>query len=140
MDNETRLDRLEIAEGKLIEAYQHLDPNSPTYFKDALVVAKLHKELAEDIKNLKENEAKQAETDVEKQHLEEEERNNRSKDRLDIIGKVVLVGTTAATVGSQLWMFKRSTEKEKDEVLDTTTKRTVVSNGLSGRFFRFFNK
>lgn len=139
MDNE-KLDRLEIAEQKLTEAYQHLDPNSPTYFKDALVVAKLHKELAEDIKNLKEYEAAQTQNELEKERVEEEERNNRSKDRLDIIGKIVLVGTTAATVGSQLWMFKRSTEKEKDEVIDTTTKKTIVTNGLSGKFFRFFNK
>ena len=123
-DNTTRLD---VAEKVLIDAYRALDPNSPTYYADIEAIAKLHKELACDIANLKESNVKESDSAIE-------------KDRLDIIKNVVLVGTTAATVGSQLWMFKRSTEKEKDEVLDTTTKRTVVSNGLSGKFFRFFNK
>ena len=136
-DNTTRLD---VAEKVLIDAYKALDTNSPTYYADIEAIAKLHKELACDIANLKESNAKESDSAIEKDRLEEDKRSNKSREKLDIIKNVVLVGTTAATVGSQLWMFKRSTEKEKDEVLDTTTKRTVVSNGLSGKFFRFFNK
>ena len=137
MDNTARLD---VAEKVLIDAYKALDPNSPTYYADIEAIAKLHKELACDIANLKDHASKESESEIEKDRLEEDKRSNKSKEKLDIIKNVVLVGTTAATVGSQLWMFKRSTEKEKDEVIDTTTKKTIVTNGLSGRFFRFFNK
>ena len=134
------IDRLEVAEKVLVDAYKKLDPNSPSYYADIEAIAKLHKELACDIANLKESTAKESDAEIEKDRLEEDKRSNRSREKLDIIKNIALVGTTAATVGSQLWMFKKATEKEKDEVIDTMTNKTVVSNGLSGRFFRFFNK
>ena len=137
MDN---MNRIVVAENALIDAYRALDPSSPSYHADLEAISKLHRELANDIKNTMDHDDKAVDSAIEEDRLEEDKRSNRSRERLDIVKNIVLVGTTAATVGSQLWMFKRSTEKEKDEVLDTTTKRTVVSNGLSGKFFRFFNK
>lgn len=63
--------------------------------------------------------------------------NNRKNNALGVIGQVAIgVGSVAVAVAN-LWMFKRSTDKEESgEIYDTTTKKTTVNNGLMGRFFR----
>lgn len=75
------------------------------------------------------------------QALEEMERKNRSSEILDMIGKGIMVGTTAFTGWMQWRMFKRSTKKEFDEAILTTTDKTVVTESLKGSFWRkFFGK
>lgn len=129
--------RVLIGEQKLIEAFNALDPASDTYRDDLEAISKLYKELAADSKNQLDAVARENEIEVESERLEEDKRSNRKREILDIIGKLVMVGTTVATVSSQVWMFKRSTKKEQDEALLTETDKTVVRNGLSGKWWPF---
>ena len=131
-------ERLLVANEALIKAYKRLDPTSPTYNADLEAIAKIHKELANDIHNARDVSAKESETALEKERLEEDKKANMSKLIMDAIGKIILVGTTTATIWSQLWMYRRSTEKETDEVISSQTDKITISNGLSGRFFKFF--
>lgn len=131
-------ERILVANEALIKAYKRLDPMSPTYNADLESIAKIHKELANDIQNARDAEAKESETELEKERLEVDKKANASKTILDAIGKVILVGTTTATIWSQLWMYRRSTEKEREEVISSQTDKITINNGLSGRFFRFF--
>jgi F0F1-type ATP synthase membrane subunit b/b' len=63
--------------------------------------------------------------------------NNRKNNVLGVVGQVVVGAGSIAIAVANLWMFKRSTEKEEaGEIYDTTTKRTTVNNGLMGRFFK----
>ena len=60
---------------------------------------------------------------------------NRKNAKWELLAKILLgVGSIGAIVAN-LWMFKRSTDKESDEIYDTTTKKEVVRSGLTGRFF-----
>lgn len=129
--------RIVVAEQALIDAYNSLDPMSSSYRNDLEAIAKLHKELAADMKNQLDAKLREDELDLENAKADEEERSNRMKERLDIVGKVIMVGTTIATVSSQVWMFKRSTKKEQDEAILTETDKTVVRNGLSAKWWPF---
>lgn len=75
------------------------------------------------------------------QALEEMERKNKASERLDIIGKAAMAGSTIFAGIMQWRMFKRSTKKEMDEAYLTTTDRTIVQESLKGSFWRkFFGK
>ena len=129
-----------VANKKLIEAWENLDPKDPDYAEKAKALAALYKEVNADTKNRSENTLRVEENQTEKDRLEEDKRSNRKKEWLDIIGKIVLVGTTLFTGGTQIWMYKRSTRKESDEAILTQTDRTTVQNGLSGRWTGFLKK
>lgn len=138
------LDELLLAaRGKLIEAWQDLDPSDPDYKDKAAALAALYKEVNADIKNKADAKNKASENQIEEDRLEEDKRANRKKEKLDIWGKIIIVGTTVFTGVSQIWMFKRSTRKEMDESILTTTDKVTVQNGLTGRwrsFFSFFSR
>lgn len=129
-----------VANRKLIEAWQNLDPKDPDYAEKAKALAALYKEVNADTKNRSENTLRVEENQTEKDRLEEDKRSNRKKETLDVVGKIVLVGTTLFTGVTQIWMYKRSTKKESDEAILTQTDRTTVQNGLTGRWANFLKK
>lgn len=132
--------RVLIGEQKLIEAFNALDPKSDSYRDDLEAISKLYKELANDSKNQLDAVARENELEVESERLEEDKRANRKREILDVVGKILMGVTTVATVGSQIWMFKRSTKKEEDEAILTETDKTVVRNGLSGKWWPFSSR
>ena len=129
--DEQKLKRLSTANDALREAYESLDPESEDYKEKLEAIAKLHKEIAND--ELK---------DLACDRLEEEKRANRKRETLDVIGKIIIVGTTLFTGVSQLAMFWRSSKREDgDEKHDgkpylTQTDKTVVQEGLRGGFWK----
>lgn len=61
---------------------------------------------------------------------------NRKNSKWDIAWKVIGGLGTLAIAGVNLFGFLRATEKEKDEIYDTTTKQQSVRNFHSGRWWK----
>lgn len=62
---------------------------------------------------------------------------NRKNAKWELLAKILLGVGSVGSFFASLWMFKRSTDKESDEIYDTTTKKEVVRSGLTGRFFKW---
>lgn len=74
---------------------------------------------------------------VERERTEAQAKAEKRKAWLDVVGKIVIGVATALGAVAQIMMFWRATKKEEDEALLTETNKTVVRNGLSGKFFDF---
>lgn len=153
MDNKSFEERRLAANAKLLEAIDLIDPADEKAGEKYAEVAKLYHELNEDIKtelnhqdSLQKNKIErerikvEANTKAEAIRMERERTSSEAKTEkrkavFDILGKIMIAAASIFAGISQLWMFKRSTEKEKDEALLTQTDQTIVRNGLSGRFF-----
>lgn len=61
---------------------------------------------------------------------------NRKYAKWDLLAKILIGVGSVGAIFANLWMFKRSTEKESDEIYTTETQRNVVRRGLGGGFFR----
>ena len=129
-------DRRLKANRKLLEAMDSVDPNDPDAGAKYEAIAKLYHELNSDIKNELDREAKADETALEYERLDQDAKTEKVRARIDIAGKSVMAAASIFAALSQLWMFKRSTEKEHEEAILTETNQTVVRNGLSGRFWK----
>lgn len=75
--------------------------------------------------------------EVERERTEAQAKSEKRKAILDVIGKCVIGLATALGAIAQIMMFWRATRKEADEAILTETDKTVVRNGLSGKFFDF---
>lgn len=107
------------------------------------IFAAVYKEVAADARNADDASLRTSTIELENAKLEEENRSNVAKEYGSSIDRKILIGTTAAGLLTQLFMFWRSSRKEKDEAYLTTTDRTVVQESLTGRFwnkFKFGNK
>lgn len=144
--NEQQVKRLATANKALRDAYEKLDTEADDYKEKLEAIAKLHKEIAADEARDDELKSKEVDQSIEQDKLEEEKRANRKRETLDIIGKVIVVGTTLFTGFSQLAMFWRSSKREEgDDKHDgkpylTQTDKTVVQEGLRGGFWKNFPK
>ena len=154
MDTKSFAERRMKANECLLKAIDLIDPRDPDAGKKFKEIADLYHELNADIKNELDHEQKKAELELEREKMDKEagtkaeaiqmERektesqahSDKVKAYLDISGKIAIAVSTVFAAVSQLWMFKRSTEKESDEALLTQTDQTIVRNGLSGRFFK----
>ena len=142
MDEQEMNKRLMTANDALLKAYESLDPEAEDYKEKLEAIAKLHKEIAADAARDDELKAKEIDQTIEQDKLEEEKRANRKRETLDVIGKVIVVGTTLFTGISQIAMFWRSSKREDgDEKHDgkpylTQTDKTVVQEGLRGGFWK----
>ena len=138
----------------LLDAIGMIDPSDPDAVKKYEAISKLYHELNADIKNDFDREAKAEELKVEREKIESEKatkaeaiaaererteseaKSDMRKAVLDVIGKGGVAAATIFSAITQLKMFDRSTEFEKENALLTTSEQTVVKNGLSGRFFK----
>lgn len=138
----------------LLDAINKIDPSDPDATKKYEAISKLYHELNADIKNELDKTAKAEELVVEREKIESEKatkaeaikaererteaeaKSEKTRSIIDISGKIAMAVATVFAAISQLWMFKRSTEKEVDEAILTQTDQTVVKNGLSGRFWK----
>ena len=138
---------------KMIEA---IDPGDDDACRKFEAVSKLYHELNADIKNDLDMKAREQELDVEREKIkteaktkadaieaerdrtESEAHRDKMKVKADLFGKGVVAASTAFAAVTQVMMYNRSTEKEKDESILTLTDQTVVRNGLSGKFWKFW--
>ena len=139
-------ERLLVSNEKLLQAYNELDPSDPKYWEKLKTLSALHEKLTKDLElelNAQHEEEKinieHNRNEIEQVKVEEAIRANRKGEKLEISKQAVLVGTTVLSTFTGLWMFKRSTRKEADEAILSTTDQTVVRSGLSS-LFRFGNK
>lgn len=130
----------------LLDIYANLDPTDPKYWEHLKIAQAFHKGVIEDQQADMGDQRKKEELDIEAdkneielRKVEEAERSNRKGERLEVSKQAVMVGTTLFSTLAGVWMFKRSTKKEADEAILTTTDQTVVKNGL-GSIFKFGNK
>ena len=153
MDNTSYEERRLAANEKLLEAIRNIDPLDPNAEKLYARATKLYHELNEDIKmhltredeiqkNKIEREKIKSEANtkaeaikMERERTASESKTEKRKAYFDFFGKIMIAAASIFAAISQIWMFKRSTEKEKDEAILTQTDQTIVRNGLSGRFF-----
>ena len=136
-------ERLLKANEKLLEAYEQLDPKDQHYWERLKLLEGLHEKVLKDVELELTDRRKGDELDieqdriaVEKRKVIEAERSNRKGEKLEISKQLVMVGTTVLSTWAGWKMFKRSTAKEADEAILTTTDQTVVKSGL-GSIFRF---
>lgn len=144
--NEMLTERLAVTNRKLLEAYNKLDPEDPKYWEKLKTLSAMHEKVIKDVELELNDQRKESEMDleydkleVERRKIDEAERSNRKGEKLEISKQAVLVGTTIFSTIFGWKMFKRSTAKEKDEAILTTTDQTVVRSGL-GSIFRFGNR
>lgn len=143
MNNEEFNKRRLEANEKLMEAIDMIDLTDEDAAEKLNAISQLYHELNQDIKNNLDHEDKKAENAIkesavkaEKEKAAEANKTEKIKAASGILGQVLIAAASVFAACSQLWMFKRSTEKEADEALLTQTDQTVVRNGLSGRFFK----
>lgn len=148
--NERRL----AANKKLLDTIEEVDPTDENAGQLLRDIAQLYHELNVDIRNEFDRQSKAQELKVERERIKTEadtkaaaikaERERTAteaktetrKTIVDVITKLAIAAGSIFAAISQIWMFKRSTEKEVDEALLTKTDQTIVQNGLSGRFFK----
>lgn len=147
MDKEEMLTkRLLATNQKLLEALGSLEPTDPKYWEKLKTIEALHQNVIRDVElDLNDQqEAKKIELEYDRNAIEERkiieaERSNRKGEKLEISKQAVVVGTTLLSTFAGWKMFKRSTRKEEDEAILSTTDQTIVKSGL-GNIFRFGNK
>ena len=135
MDNYT--ERLIVGNKKLAQISEWIE-NAKTdeeRQKYLTIFAAVYKEVAADARNADDATLRTSSIELENAKLEEENRSNVEKERGSDLDRKILIGTTAAGLLTQLFMFWRSSRKEKDEAYLTTTDRTVVQESLTGRFW-----
>lgn len=162
MNSETEK-RLLAANKALLKAYETLDPSSEDYKERLEAIAKLHKEIAADVKNESEKSSKVIDQELESKKLEEEQRANLKREELEAIEKeleaerleedkkehnvhsildIIGKGLMGFSIVTQIAMFWRSTKRENGDgngdgkpYLDKTSS-TVVQEGLRGGFWK----
>lgn len=147
MDREEMLTkRLLATNQKLLEALDSLEPTDPKYWEKLKTIEALHLNVIRDVEldlndqqEAKKIELERDRNDIEERKIVEAERSNRKGEKLEISKQAVIVGTTLLSTFTGWKMYKRSTRKEADEPILTTTDQTVVKSGL-GNIFRFGNK
>jgi hypothetical protein len=127
----------------LLDAIEQVDASDPEAAERYKAIAALYHELNTDIKNEFDHSDKKEENAIKKEAIKAEsekavasDKTERLKAGSDFVGKLIIAATSVFAAGTQLWMFKRSTEKEADEALLTQTDQTIVRNGLSGKFWK----
>ena len=154
MNTEEYNERRLKANQKLLETIQMIDPADPEAAELFNAATKLYHELNEDIKVQlnHEEEVERQKTEnrkidseasikakaikMEKSKTDSEAKSEKRRATFDLIGKFVIGASTVVAAGIQLLMFWRSTEKEKEEAYLTETDKTVVRNGLSGKWWK----
>lgn len=153
MNNESFDERLLKANQKLLDAIDMLDPTDPEAGEMYRNITALWHELNADTKTKLENEQKKEELKVEREKIKTEAKTKaeaikaerertRSESKsdffktiVDIVTKLAMAAATGASVFASIWMFKRSSAFEDEGAYLKETDKTIIRNGLSGRFF-----
>lgn len=115
-----------LDEAKTPEEYAKLLTAIDNLMKEINSTEKIESECSLELSKLEEESKK----------TQEEGRSNKAKEKLSIAQMVVTGIVGIGTAVSNLWMFSRSSKfEDAGNAYLKKTDQTVVSNGLSGKFF-----
>lgn len=130
--------RQETLHKVLLQSIKKLEEtkNPEEYAKLLQSIDNLMKEINSTEKIVSESEIEAAKLAEESKKNSEEERSNKSKERIGL-GQMIVSGLVGLGMTvSNLWMFTRSSRfEDAGNSYLKKTDQTVISNGLSGKFF-----
>lgn len=129
--------RLALANSNLLDLYSSIKKSSDPQERQTLMklFGETYRAIIDDSNRKEELRLREMQLELDREKFEEEVSRAERTEFSDWIKVGLNAALGISSTCASVWMFKRSTEKEKEDAYLTLTDKSTVQEGLKGRFW-----
>lgn len=128
--NDAYQERLQKSNQALLDAYDALDPSSPTYYEDLVAVSKMAEQINDDYKNYADVEAEAIRSDLETERNKTEKKANLFRNVIGIGGLAVTLITFFVGERNRNARIDKVAKFEEDNAILKSSEKIAVSDSI----------